>query len=216
MTERAISFCRIPKGGRVLDIGCGLGAATDYLRKYRWLNAVGLDISESLLDQSRYLFPGNARIRGDAHFLPVSDESLAAVILECALSLMDAPDRVLSECRRVLAPDGYIVILDIYLRLGDSVGEDAVFPANCCLNGAVALETMENRLTGAGFQVTAVEDHSDRLKTFAAKLVFESEGLKDFWKPFLNQETADNPSQPVSSARPGYVLMAAKKGVFHE
>jgi arsenite methyltransferase len=204
LTERALSLMRLPRHAAVLDIGCGLGATVTRLRDMR-LNAVGLDLSTSLLRDARAAGARFPMARADAHRLPVRDESMAAVFMECTLSLMQNPAEVLGECRRVLQPEGVLVVTDLYWR-GEAPEPKAAPTADCCLYGAVERHTMETRTREAGFTLTLWEDHTDHLKYLAAKLVFEYGSMKAFWASFGISGQED-----VCCVRPGYCLLVARK-----
>jgi len=77
----------------VLEIGCGSGELSRYLKNY-----IGIDISE------RTPF-----IVGDAQNLPFEDNSFDLILL---LDLLEHTDDkiVLSEVYRVLKPNGYVII----------------------------------------------------------------------------------------------------------
>jgi ubiquinone/menaquinone biosynthesis C-methylase UbiE len=206
LTERALSLMRLPRHAAVLDIGCGLGATVTRLRDMR-LNAVGLDLSKALLRDARAAGGKIPITRADAHRLPIKEGSLSAVFMECTLSLMQNPAEVLGECRRVLQPEGVLVVTDLYWR-GDVPELKAAPTAGCCLYGAVDRQTMETRAKETGFTVTLWEDHTDHLKYLAAKLVFEYGSLKAFWASFGIAGEGD-----WCCVKPGYCLMVARKGL---
>ena len=89
----------------VLDVACGDGATLRLLAA-RGARAVGLDLEP--------------RARGrhavaDAHALPVRDGSVDVVLLECALSTFEHPDRALAEVARVLRVGGRLGLTDVLL-----------------------------------------------------------------------------------------------------
>lgn len=90
---------------RVLDLGSGTGVASAALLERR-ARPVGCDLSPEMLRQHhRWRPPG---VAGDAAELPFATAGFDAVVAACCLNHL-APDRPLSECRRVLADDGLLL-----------------------------------------------------------------------------------------------------------
>lgn len=98
--------------GRVLDVGCGPGFMLDELDS-RAGQIVGMDLSFEMLRCARHR---NAQrfasrlVMGDALALPFSDASFDLVVSMGTLEYVSRPGRMLSELRRVLAPDGTLAI----------------------------------------------------------------------------------------------------------
>jgi 2-polyprenyl-6-hydroxyphenyl methylase/3-demethylubiquinone-9 3-methyltransferase len=91
----------------IADIGCGAGFLTNELGQ-TYSDVHGLDASQSSLDvaQSRDL-TGTVRYQlGDAYRLPYEDQSMDVVCAMDFLEHVDDPDKVVSECARVLKPGG--------------------------------------------------------------------------------------------------------------
>jgi len=108
-----------PQGGEhVLDAACGTGVLTKAAAKSVGPDgcAVGLDLSPGMLAVARASRPdpSNAALiewrEGDVNALPFEADSFDIVF--CAFGLMFFPDRVaaLKEMRRVLKPDGCLVL----------------------------------------------------------------------------------------------------------
>jgi ubiquinone/menaquinone biosynthesis C-methylase UbiE len=89
LTQRALSFCNLPAGSPVADIGCGTGMTTQFLMRNQRLKACGIDLSSVLLGQARRREPVLPLIRGTATFLPFCQNYLSAVVCECVLSLVE-------------------------------------------------------------------------------------------------------------------------------
>jgi arsenite methyltransferase len=116
LTRRGLAFCGLPEGARVLDVGCGKGETVRFLREAYRLEAVGLDHSDRMLAAAREETPGLSLVRGEAACLPFRDRSLSAVVCECVLSLVADPAAAWREWARVLAPGGFLILADLYLR----------------------------------------------------------------------------------------------------
>ena len=106
----------------VLDLGCGYGATARYLAANYGCRVTGTNISEKELELAR------ARSReagldsllsfeyGDFHRLPYPDDSYDVVWSQEAFLHAADKNAVLSECRRVLKPDGALIFTDILVR----------------------------------------------------------------------------------------------------
>lgn len=151
ITERGLSCCAFPSGARVLDIGCGTGDTVRHLRERHGLEAQGVDRDPDVVEGHAHLMCA----RGEA--LPFVDGGFAGVLLECSLSVMDDPDRVLAEAHRVLAPGGWLLLSDVHAR-----GEAAVLQG--CLGRVESLSTLTARLLTHRFRLERVEDFTPHLR----------------------------------------------------
>ncbi len=96
---------------RTLDVACGTGFLTRHLPG----EVVGLDQSESMLDEARRQAPEAAFVRGDALELPFEDDSFERVFTGHFYGHLEPPEResFLREARRV---GSELVIVDSALR----------------------------------------------------------------------------------------------------
>lgn len=94
----------------LLDIGCGQGIASEKLdlvaRRY-----TGVDISSTMLDRARTLYPGRKFVLGNACSLPVPDDSIDAAYSIAAWHLLEDPLRAAQELKRVLKKGGHFLIV---------------------------------------------------------------------------------------------------------
>ena len=109
---RALGADRLAPASRVLEICCGRGSAIKAWQRLGFRHVVGLDLSEALLR----LYDGGApRVVGDVRAMPVAAESHDIVAVHGGLhhlpSLGDVKD-ALAEMRRVIRPDGYVLIVE--------------------------------------------------------------------------------------------------------
>ncbi len=98
---------------RVLDVGCNTGPMVIPLRQ-RGVDVVGIDISPADVHQAeRYLsergLPDDRLAVADGTCLPFRDGSFDVVLLVDILEHTDAPERIVSETRRLLAPGGIAI-----------------------------------------------------------------------------------------------------------
>jgi ubiquinone/menaquinone biosynthesis C-methylase UbiE len=96
---------------RTLDVACGTGFLTRHLRG----DVVGLDQSESMLEEARRHAPNATFVRGDALSLPFDDGAFERVFTGHFYGHLDDEQRTrfLEEARRV-APE--LVVVDSALR----------------------------------------------------------------------------------------------------
>lgn len=212
LTDSLLAHCDLPSGALVLDAGCGTGTTVRHLRIERGLRAIGVDLSDLLLRQGQN--DETPLCRGDLGQLPLRDTTCAAVLCECVLSLLERPEQALAEFRRVLAPDGYLLLSDIYLRSGTSAPAVEEGLKHCCLVGAVGWEQLVERVCAAGFRVLHTEDRTRQLLELAARLAFA--GLTPLEGVLLAGEQCGGTVRN----RWGYGLLVAckdnKGGVAHE
>jgi ubiquinone/menaquinone biosynthesis C-methylase UbiE len=99
------TISRLPPG-RILDVACGTGFLTRYLRG----KVTGLDASEKMLKIAQERDPEATFIRGDAFNLPFADASFDRVFASnfYGLLLPEERTRFLAEARRV-APELVLV-----------------------------------------------------------------------------------------------------------
>jgi arsenite methyltransferase len=211
LTEKAVLLCRLKKGAKVLDAGCGAGATVEYLTERHGLYALGLDLSPLLLHQGRKRNAGLLLVRGSAAHLPAPDVIFQAVFCECVLSLTAEPSAVLEEFYRVLVPGGFLILTDIYQRTPRVPQEKSAGPVISCLNRALGKDDIQSVTARKGFNIFLWEDHTPLLKTLSAQMVFAYGSMARFWSLFgQNNEPVTGPCQ-CGGHRPGYYLLAAKK-----
>ncbi|WP_344942168.1 methyltransferase domain-containing protein [Actinomadura miaoliensis] len=97
-------------GGLVADVGCGAGRAVAELAD-RGVHAVGVDVSEQMIELARRRWPGADFRIGGAGELPFGDGALAGYRADKVLHELADPARALAEARRVLAPGGRVVLV---------------------------------------------------------------------------------------------------------
>ena len=114
----AVRGISLPDGARILDLACGTGDFTAVLAR-RWPRAriAGVDLTPAMLDIAREkVVSDNVSFsQGDAQELkglPDGGFDLAV----CAFGFRNFPDKAkaLAECFRVLAPDGRLVVLELF------------------------------------------------------------------------------------------------------
>lgn len=94
---------------RVVDIGCGRGGLARWLAR-QGAEVLGLDVQEAALAEARAA--GIAAAAASATALPLGDASVDVAVVFNSLHHFPEPDRALVEARRVLRPDGTLVVAE--------------------------------------------------------------------------------------------------------
>lgn len=97
------------KGEKVLDLGCGDGAVSEFLTKKLKVRVIGVDISAKAVRTARSR--GVDAVRVDAEkALPFKDENFDVVFWGDNIEHLFDPEYVLKEIKRVLKKSGRLVI----------------------------------------------------------------------------------------------------------
>ncbi|MEG6523754.1 DVU_1556 family methyltransferase [Desulfotomaculum sp. 1211_IL3151] len=212
LTDRAIAFCNLAPGAKILDVGCGTGATVEYLIEKYHFNALGIDPSEVLLQNGRQRRPDLPLLQGVGECLPFSDGEMEGVFAECTLSLMDNLDRALGECQRVLKVGGYLMAADIYAKNPAATAELRTLPLASCLTGAMGQTELAAKLGAAGFQIILWQDHSELLKELMIQLIMTHGSMNQFWQQYGPVTGGGACVQSaIKKAKPGYYLLVAQK-----
>lgn len=99
-----------PLGARVIDLGCGEGATLAHLGAPA--RAVGVDLFEAKVAFARDALPGCDFVAASVEALPFDDGRFDHVIVRDLVHHLDAPERLIDEAHRVLAPGGRIDVLE--------------------------------------------------------------------------------------------------------
>jgi demethylmenaquinone methyltransferase/2-methoxy-6-polyprenyl-1,4-benzoquinol methylase len=105
----AVAALGLQHGARVVDVACGTGDLCRTLRDAGH-QPVGVDFSAGMLRSAHTDAP---LVRADASRLPFADGSIDAIT--CGFALRNFVDlaAVMTECARVLRPQGRIALLDV-------------------------------------------------------------------------------------------------------
>lgn len=159
-----IEYLTLKRGEKVLDLGCGRGGETIQAAKligsegYAW----GLDLTPRMITLAQE-HAQDEQVK-NAEFLlasmdqiPLKDNSLDAVLSNCAINHVENKTAVYQEIFRVLKTGGRFVISDIMTEepLPKEIKEDPEARADC-FGGAITIEEYEKALNDAGFHKVTV------------------------------------------------------------
>jgi O-antigen biosynthesis protein len=100
------------RGKRVLDIACGEGYGSAMLARYA-AEVTGIDISAEAVAHAANEYGDSSNLRfleGSAALIPLPDASVDAVVSFETIEHLMEQDAMLDEIRRVLGPEGFLVI----------------------------------------------------------------------------------------------------------
>ncbi|WP_396613930.1 methyltransferase domain-containing protein (plasmid) [Haloferax sp. S1W] len=149
MRGEAMDLVEIEPDDHVLDVGCGTGFATEGLLQHTE-HVYGLDQSVHQLEKATEKFGTRGPVqfyRGDAERLPFADDSFDLVWSSGSIEYWPNPIAALDECRRVVKPDGAVLIV------GPNYPESSIFQT---LADAIMLfydeEEVDRMFDEAGFE----------------------------------------------------------------
>ena len=99
----------------IIDMGCGIGISTNYIKEYFTGNVVGVDLSPYFLQKASELYPKIKFVHGNIENLDIPPGSQDIVFISYVLHEMPvyASIHVISEASRVLKSGGILAILDM-------------------------------------------------------------------------------------------------------
>tara|TARA_Y100000766_G_scaffold35017_1_gene24890 strand:- start:650 stop:1585 length:936 start_codon:yes stop_codon:yes gene_type:complete len=106
---------KLPRGSRILDVGCGIGGSSRLLAKYYGFNVVGITISPAQVKRAIELTPSELNCDFqvmDALDLKFEDGEFDGIWSVEAGAHMDDKIKFADEMLRTLRPGGYLAVAD--------------------------------------------------------------------------------------------------------
>ena len=165
----ALKYIELPEGCKILDLACGTGDFTIELAR-RWPNTeiIGADLTPEMLDIAREKLSeiqNVTHLTGDAQSLPMLESKQFALIV-CAFGFRNFPDKAkaLSECHRLLADGGRLVVLELFRPTSRIIGTlvntwlavvSRIFASGASTEYRYLRRSVANTVTAADFIATA-------------------------------------------------------------
>ena len=111
LIDAVVRLSGLPKGARVVDLGCGSGVFTDVLQR-RGYRCAGVDLSPKLIEIARGKYKDIEFSVGDIERLSFPGGSFDGVLLSGVLHHLPDPSRCAAEVFRILHPGGKFVAFD--------------------------------------------------------------------------------------------------------
>jgi ubiquinone/menaquinone biosynthesis C-methylase UbiE len=171
--ERSYELLDIDAGQTIVDVGCGAGRVVDELTA-RGVYAIGIDSSEKMISTARYRFPQRDFRLGSAGSLPLQDSSVHRYRAERLYVHLKDPMAALAEARRVLAPGGRVVLVDVDYDVW-AIDADDIAMTRAILAAYAATfvspwigRRLRGLLLDAGFEDVMVEVNTDVVTDYTA------------------------------------------------
>lgn len=158
---------------RVLDVGCGAGAAVALLRE-KGYEAYGIDASPALAAAAHSPYV----TQGDAYCLT---GRYNALLYECVLSLLSDKPAALSAAKGALAAGGRLLIHDLYIRAGSGAGSLGV----PCARGALTKGGLFAQMEAAGFACLSFCEQTGALQSFLGAFIMAFGSAAPFYEAAL-------------------------------
>lgn len=211
LTDRLTELLGVSAGQHVLDVAAGLGTSAIRIATETDASVLGVDLSSTLVAAAaeRARSSGLAgRVTfgvGDAEHLPVDDDSVDAVICECALCTFPEKADAVREMARVVRPGGRVGIADVVMDRGRLPAElDTLAARVACLADARTVEENLRMLEDAGFRIEAMERHDEALCAMLDRIDARLAALR------MAFPTVGAPLDPIRARR---LLSLARRGV---
>lgn len=171
VANELMKIAALNQGERVLDVACGTGVVARLASQEIGAagKVAGLDINPGMLTVARSTTPPGAAIdwyEASAESIPLPDASFDVVL--CQMGLQFVPDKhaALSEMRRVLSPNGRLILNvpgptpQLFVIMRDAFARHIDAEAASFVDQVFSLHNiaqLENLINGAGFHNVSVQ-----------------------------------------------------------
>lgn len=151
------------RGRRVLEVGCGTGLFAAALAERAVAKVWAVDASPEMLAVARAQAPRVAFRQASADRLPFKPAAFERAVARLVVHVLDHP-RAFAELRRVLQPDGRLVIASFDPAHVRGYWLNRFFPSILTIDLArfPAVETLDRELREAGFAAVRPIHHRQR------------------------------------------------------
>ena len=178
---------KLPKGGKILDAGCG-PASDLYVCMYdKGYHPIGIDFSESMLNLAKDEFPTGEFYKCDmTQRLPFNDNYFDGII--ASLSLIHIPKELVPQTlyyfRRVLKPQGKLLLV-LLKGNKDIIMDEPYGNGMKIFYSYFTANTISLYLKAAGFEVTSIEERgvSNEVGEIDNILTVEASNIKELANP---------------------------------
>ena len=113
------------------------------------------------------------RIQGQSNAIPILEETVDAVLMECVLSILPTDDGSLTEIIRVLKPGGILMFSDLYMRCSEEESEKNRIDSESDHPKIRLADELFNLFGETGLSVRYWEDQSTVLQSLRLKFLWE-------------------------------------------
>jgi ubiquinone/menaquinone biosynthesis C-methylase UbiE len=160
----------------VLDIGSGLGGPARTLAETYGCRVTGIDLTQAFCNAATAMSDWvdlSSRVsfnQGDATRLPFENQTFdAAMTIHVAMNIA-AKDKLYTEARRVLKPDGVFAVYDVLQGEGGEVLYPVPWARDPSVSHLATPDEMKSLLTGAGFKLLDVQDSTEESQSFFERM----------------------------------------------
>ena len=150
----------IEPGERILDLGCGTGVLIQHLLQIApKIQIIGIDYSAEMLEIAKQKLPESVELKvGSADNLPFPSNYFDVVVSTSAFHFFRDPSQALQEAKRVLKPNGRLVITDwCYDYLTCKVCDFFLRCFNRAHLGTYGVAECQEMMRNEGLQEVAIE-----------------------------------------------------------
>jgi SAM-dependent methyltransferase len=153
----------MPKDGvfHIVDLGCGTGRFSEPLSVHFQADVIGIDPSETMLEQARNKVSGSSvtfkQASGDK--LPVETDSADMVFMSMVFHHLPDPGRTATECHRILRDGGHVCVRNATTDAMETFGHTRFFPGirSVMEEQLVSRDLIKSVFEGAGFNAIGHE-----------------------------------------------------------
>ncbi|TLS38220.1 class I SAM-dependent methyltransferase [Pseudalkalibacillus caeni] len=195
LTIELLQTITIKPEHRLLDVGCGTGQTSAFIKKTYGSNVTALDIHPGMIEKARARFYHEqldiALVQGNAEQLPFNDNSFDILLIE-SVTVFTTIKKSINEYARVLKPGGILLNLEMTANDWFSAAELAEIQRVYGIQEVPSEEQWINYLQDAGLTVTEVLNReSVRQKSIDSISEFDFGKLMDFslytkWMEHIN------------------------------